>query len=70
MKRMRTAFPLAALAGLLLTLSVGNAGATGLVGEPAAGFTLPSAGGATPGPSYSLSDFDGKVKFLFMFGYG
>lgn len=66
----RPAIPLAAAAALLLALAAGNAGATGQVGEPAAGFTLPSAGGATPGPTYSLSDFDGKVKFLFMFGYG
>ena len=70
MKRTRTAIPLAALAALLLALTAGSAGATGQVGETAAGFTLPSAGGATPGPSYSLSDYDGKVKFLFMFGYG
>lgn len=55
--------------GLLLLLA-GSAGATGQVGEPAANFSLPSAGGATPGPIHSLSDYDGKVRFLFMFGHG
>lgn len=70
MKLRRSTIRLASLAVMLLAMSVGSAGATGMVGDPAAGFTLPSAGGVTPGPTYSLSDFDGKVKFLFMFGYG
>lgn len=70
MKRTTTMSAPALLGALLLALAAGSAGATGQVGETAAGFTLPSAGGATPGPAYSLSDFDGKVRFLFMFGYG
>jgi hypothetical protein len=56
-------------AGLVLavaTLVGGNVLATGQVGEVAAGFTLQS----TTGQTHSLSDYDGKVKFLFMFGYG
>lgn len=57
------------LLGLLLMLA-GSAGATGQIGEPAADFSLPRAGGTTPGPIHKLSDYDGKVRFLFMFGYG
>jgi hypothetical protein len=54
----------------LLVLTAATAHAAGQVGEPAANFSLPSAGGATPGPIHSLSDYDGKVRFLFMFGHG
>lgn len=56
-------------AGVALTLAAllaGNALAAGQVGEVAAGFTLQS----TTGQTHSLSDYDGKVKFLFMFGHG
>ncbi|MBM4129705.1 hypothetical protein FJ250_01575 [bacterium] len=56
----------AAVALALATLVTGNALATGQVGEVAAGFTLQS----TTGQTHSLSDYDGKVKFLFMFGHG
>ena len=55
-----------ALAIVLLTLATGTAGATGQVGDIAAGFTLQS----TTGQTHSLFDHDGKVKFLFMFGHG
>jgi peroxiredoxin len=54
------------LAVVLLSLAAGTAGATGQVGDVAAGFTLQS----TTGQTHSLSDHDGKVKFLFMFGHG
>jgi len=50
----------------LATLVAGNALAIGQVGEVAAGFTLQS----TTGQTHRLSDYDGKVKFLFMFGHG
>jgi peroxiredoxin len=56
----------AALTAVLLALTAGSAGATGQVGDIAAGFTLQS----TSGQTHSLSDHDGKVKFLFMFGHG
>jgi hypothetical protein len=56
----------AVLATILLTLTAGGAGATGQVGDLAAGFTLQS----TTGQTHSLSDHNGKVKFLFMFGHG
>jgi hypothetical protein len=60
--RFRTAGMVLALA----TLLAGSALATGQVGDVAAGFTLQS----TTGQTHSLSDYDGKVKFLFMFGHG
>lgn len=59
-------FPAAGVVLALATLVVGDARATGQVGEVAAGFTLQS----TTGQIHSLSDYDGKVKFLFMFGHG
>jgi peroxiredoxin len=40
--------------------------AAGQVGEPAADFSLPAAQGGT----YTFSDHDGQVRFLFFFGYG
>ena len=63
----RNAFEKAAsLTVVLLALAAGSAGATGQVGDIAAAFTLQS----TSGQTHSLSDHDGKVKFLFMFGHG
>ena len=56
----------AALGVAVLALAAGTAGATGQVGDVAAGFTLQS----TTGQTHSLSDYDGRVKFLFMFGHG
>lgn len=56
----------AALGVAVLALTAGTAGATGQVGDVAAGFTLQS----TTGQTHSLSDYDGRVKFLFMFGHG
>lgn len=55
-----------ALGIAVLALAAGTAGATGQVGDVAAGFTLQS----TTGQTHSLSDYDGKVRFLFMFGHG
>jgi hypothetical protein len=66
MKHRHTSERAAALAVVLLSLAAGTAGATGQVGDVAAGFTLQS----TTGQTHSLSDHDGKVKFLFMFGHG
>ncbi len=66
---MNTRSPLtraAALGVAALALVAGTAGATGQVGDVAAGFTLQS----TTGQTHSLSDYDGRVKFLFMFGHG
>ncbi|MBK8164809.1 MAG: redoxin domain-containing protein [bacterium] len=54
------------LTAIGLMLAAGTAGATGQVGEPAADFTLQS----TTGQTHKLSDYDGKVRFLFMLGYG
>ncbi|MBK6900222.1 MAG: hypothetical protein IPH09_13530 [bacterium] len=54
------------LAVAVLSLTAGTAGAVGQVGDVAAGFTLQS----TTGQTHRLSDYDGKVKFLFMFGHG
>ncbi|MBC8424405.1 hypothetical protein H8E07_09800 [bacterium] len=52
---------------LLLALSLPAAAlATGQVGEPAADFTL----NAVQGGSYTFSDYDGQVRFLFFFGHG
>jgi hypothetical protein len=59
-------FRSAGTALILTALLAGNAVAAGQVGEVAAGFTLQS----TTGQTHSLSDYDGKVKFLFMFGHG
>lgn len=59
-------FRTAGVALALTALLAGNALAAGQVGEVAAGFTLQS----TTGQTHSLSDYDGKVKFLFMFGHG
>jgi hypothetical protein len=56
----------AALGVAVLALATGTAGATGQVGDVAAGFTLQS----TTGQTHSLSDYDGRVRFLFMFGHG
>ena len=56
----------AALGVAVLALAAGTAGATGQVGDVAAGFTLQS----TTGQTHSLSDYDGRVRFLFMFGHG
>jgi len=64
--RIAPQFRTAAMALALATLVAGNALATGQVGEVAAGFTLQS----TTGQTHRLSDYDGKVKFLFMFGHG
>ncbi|MBU0741282.1 peroxiredoxin family protein [bacterium] len=56
----------AALA-LLLALSLpATALATGQVGETAADFSL----NAAQGGSYTFSEHDGKVRFLFFFGHG
>ena len=64
--RITHGFRTAGVALALATLVAGNALATGQVGDVAAGFTLQS----TTGQTHSLSDYDGKVKFLFMFGHG
>ena len=63
--RITQVFPAAGVVLALVTLVAGSARATGQVGEVAAGFTLQS----TTGQTHSLSDYDGKVKFLFMFGH-
>jgi hypothetical protein len=66
MNRISTVPRIAFLAAVLLALAAGSAGAAGQVGEAAAGFRLQS----TTGQTHELSDYDGKVKFLFMFGHG
>jgi hypothetical protein len=66
MNRISTRHRVVVLAAVLLALGAGSAGATGQVGETAAGFRLQS----TTGKIHELSDYDGQVKFLFMFGHG
>jgi hypothetical protein len=51
---------------LLLAALPATALAVGQVGDPAADFTLNAAQGGT----YTFSDYDGKVRFLFFFGHG
>lgn len=52
---------------LLLALSLPAAAlATGQEGEPAADFTLNA---VQSGTSYTFSDYDGQVRFLFFLGY-
>jgi len=51
---------------LLLALSLPAAAlATGQEGEPAADFTL----NAVQGGTYTFSDYDGQVRFLFFLGH-
>jgi len=54
------------LALVFSVLLAGGAGAAGQVGDIAPGFTLQS----TTGQTHSLADHNGKVRFLFMLGYG
>ncbi len=55
-----------ALALMLALILPVAALAAGQVGEQAANFTLTD---PQSGTAYTLSDYDGKVRFLFFFGY-
>ena len=65
MRRRHDTRPRAALALLLALALPGAALAAGQVGEIAADFTLPAAQGG----SYTFSDYDGLVRFLFFTGH-
>ena len=64
-RRSAAALTLALVAMIALSLRPAASGATGLVGEPAADFTLQG----TDFQTYRLSDHRGKVVLLFMLGY-
>jgi len=65
MRRRHHALSRTALALLLALALPGAALAAGQVGEIAADFTLPAAQGG----SYTFSDYDGLVRFLFFTGH-